>query len=80
MSGIGGLVSTMPRSYRPASTGPRHAKKSRKRLNARVRGGNWMGVPYLSYAEHDRCTRAKIAAGGDSAAYKAERAAIIAAR
>jgi hypothetical protein len=20
-------------------------------------GGNWQGVPYLSYAEHDRCVR-----------------------
>lgn len=29
-----------------------------KRLNARVQGGNWQGMPYLSYAEHDRCVRA----------------------
>jgi hypothetical protein len=48
-------------------------KKSRRRLNTRVRGGNWKGLPYLSYAEHDRCTRAGMAAISDmdTAAYHA---------
>lgn len=25
-------------------------------------GGNWQGIEYLTYAEHDRCVRASLAA------------------
>lgn len=32
-------------------------KKGPQRLNTRVSGGNWQGKQYLSYQEHDRCTR-----------------------
>lgn len=30
------------------------------RLQTRTKGGNWQGANYLSYQEHDRCTRAHL--------------------
>lgn len=60
-AGTGNAVEVMPRepSNTPSvfSGGRPKKRKSRRRLNVRVAGGNWQGVPYLSYAEHDRCVR-----------------------
>lgn len=31
-----------------------------RRLETRTKGGNWQGVVYLSYAEHDAATRRRL--------------------
>jgi hypothetical protein len=61
-AGTGNAVEVMPRE---PSSGPSlltrsvpRKRKSRRRLNVRVAGGNWKGMEYLSYSEHDACTRA----------------------
>lgn len=36
-------------------------KQGSKRLNTHVQGGNWQGMPYLSYMEWDRITRQVLA-------------------
>jgi SLT domain-containing protein len=75
----------------PAAAAPRLIKRRGKRLETRTAGGNWQGQPYLSYAEHDRCTRAGLAEVDDTrpsnvrklqrvAGYHRERAKIIASR
>jgi hypothetical protein len=85
-AGLGNAVEVLtpgrpdvPRS----SSGPRRIKPRRKRLNVRVSGGNWQGLPYLSYAEHDRCVRATLGLqtrGDRDLAYRAELERITAGR
>ncbi len=52
------------------------------RLAPAIKGGNWQGVEYLTYAEHDRCVRATFGAGGrmKKGAYEYEKQQIIKAR
>lgn len=40
---------------------PRLSKR-RRRLAPAIKGGNWQGQTYLTYAEHDRCVRATFGA------------------
>jgi hypothetical protein len=71
-----------PSSPSPFSGGKRK-RKSRKRLNVHVAGGNWQGVLYLSYAEHDRCVRKTFGLGSRKSrdfAYHSELEQIIASR
>lgn len=73
--GYGGGLSTSRRRSRP--------KKARQRLAPARQGGNWQGVPYLSYAEHDRCVRATFGLKTKSErdlAYRAELERITASR
>lgn len=85
-AGTGNAVEVMPRE--PSSTpsafsGGRKKHKSRKRLNARIAGGNWQGKQYLSYAEHDRCVRATFGAPNGLARlarYEVEKGAVVASR
>jgi hypothetical protein len=51
------VIDSRRSDFPPAAPQPRRIKRRGKRLNARTAGGNWQGVPYLSYAEHDRCVR-----------------------
>lgn len=85
-AGTGNAVEVMPREPNSAPSlfagGPRK-RKFRKRLNTRVDGGNWQGVPYLSYAEHDRCVRKTFgltARKSRDFAYRSELEQIIASR
>lgn len=68
---------------RSMANAPRRPKQRIKRLNARVQGGNWQGMPYLSYAEHDRCVRATFGLkrrDDKNAAYQTEMERITASR
>lgn len=40
--------------------GVRYVKPSQPRFPVAVHGGNWKGVKYLSYREHDELTRARL--------------------
>jgi hypothetical protein len=44
-----------------ASENVRYVKPSQPRLPVAAHGGNWKGVQYLSYREHDEQVRARIA-------------------
>ena len=47
-------------TIRPMFTDIRIVKDPQQRLAPAIVGGNWQGVEYLSYAEHDRCVRARM--------------------
>jgi hypothetical protein len=84
-AGTGNAVAVMPREPSSPSlpTVRPRKRRSHKRLNARVSGGNWQGVPYLSYAEHDRCVRKTLGMSlrkSRDFAYRSELEAIISSR
>jgi hypothetical protein len=84
-AGTGNAVEVMPRGPSSPSlpTVRPRKRRSHKRLNARVSGGNWQGVPYLSYAEHDRCVRATFGAPNGLARlarYEVEKGEVVASR
>lgn len=64
-------------TIRPMFTDIRIVKDAQQRLAPAIVGGNWQGVEYLSYAEHDQATRATMAL---DVSYDRARKAIIEAR
>lgn len=38
----------------------RQVRESKRRFPVAIHGGNWKGVKYLSYREHDELTRARL--------------------
>ncbi len=50
--------STHNKRHRGIGTKERSRHQGPRRLETRTTGGNWQGKPYISYAEHDACTRA----------------------
>ena len=61
MNGLGKLVLLFSQALRATAAPGRLIQTAkaepRQRLKPAIVGGNWKGIEYLTYAEHDACTR-----------------------